>query len=81
MPRDAVVQELKRCEGRDRGLRKVESLYTNPDGSAQAILHGARSSLVDGQMRHLTHDVFKTLDEQRASSAFYEGESVKPSSF
>jgi cellulose biosynthesis protein BcsQ len=45
----------------------VESLYTNPNGSAHSILTGAPKSVVDGQMRHLAHDVMTVLDEKRAT--------------
>jgi hypothetical protein len=41
---------------------KVESLYTNPEGRAFSILHGARNSVVHRQMRHLAHDVLGVLD-------------------
>ncbi len=44
---------------------KVESLHTNPDGRVVSILHGARGSLVDGQMRHLAADVLTALDKLR----------------
>jgi cellulose biosynthesis protein BcsQ len=41
---------------------KVESLYTNPEGRAASILHGARESLVHLQMTHLARDVLKALE-------------------
>lgn len=40
---------------------KVESLYTNPSGSAHSILHGAPGSIVHRQMRQLANDVLETL--------------------
>jgi hypothetical protein len=40
---------------------KVESLYTNPEGRAVSILHGAGQSLVHLQMTHLARDVLKEL--------------------
>ena len=42
---------------------KIESLYTNPEGRARSILHGARKSLVQLQMKHLAYDLLKTLDQ------------------
>lgn len=42
---------------------KVESLYTNPEGRALSILHGAKDSAAHGQMRHLADDVMKALSE------------------
>jgi hypothetical protein len=44
----------------------IEALYTNPDGRAHSILHGARTSLVHRQMRHLGEDVLAALDAMRA---------------
>jgi Flp pilus assembly CpaE family ATPase len=44
----------------------IEALYTNPEGRAHSILHGAKNSLVHRQMRHLAQDVLATLDEMRA---------------
>ena len=41
---------------------KIESLYTNPDGCAHSILHGAPGSVVHRQMRHLANDVLGLLD-------------------
>jgi Flp pilus assembly CpaE family ATPase len=46
----------------------IEALYTNPDGRAHSILHGARTSLVHRQMRHLGEDVLATLDAMRAQT-------------
>ncbi len=40
---------------------KVESLYTNPEGRAISILHGAASSPAHMQMRHLADDVRAAL--------------------
>ena len=40
---------------------KVESLYTNPEGRAIAILQGARQSLVHRQMIQLTREVVREL--------------------
>ena len=42
---------------------KVESLYTNPEGRAQAILQGAAQSVVHRQMLQLTHEVETALDQ------------------
>jgi cellulose biosynthesis protein BcsQ len=41
---------------------KVEALYTNPDGRAQSILHGAPGSVVHAQMASLAEDVLGILD-------------------
>jgi len=41
---------------------KIESLYTNPEGRARSVLHGARESLIHRQLKHLTYDLLKTLD-------------------
>jgi cellulose biosynthesis protein BcsQ len=41
---------------------KVESLYTNPQGTALPVLTGAPNSLVHRQLHHLAHDVLKLLD-------------------
>lgn len=41
---------------------KVESLYTNPEGRAVAILQGARQSTVHRQMLQLTHEVVRELE-------------------
>jgi cellulose biosynthesis protein BcsQ len=41
--------------------QKVESLYTNPQGRAYSILHGAEGSLVQRQMHHLADDVLRAL--------------------
>jgi Flp pilus assembly CpaE family ATPase len=43
----------------------IEALYTNPEGRAHSILHGARTSLVHRQMRHLAQDVLQDLEAQR----------------
>jgi Flp pilus assembly CpaE family ATPase len=43
----------------------IEALYTNPEGRAHSILHGAKNSLVHRQMRHLAQDVLATLDGMR----------------
>ena len=40
---------------------KIESLYTNPEGRAQSILHGAAGSLIHRQMAHLADDVLRLL--------------------
>jgi cellulose biosynthesis protein BcsQ len=40
---------------------KIESLYTNPCGSAHSILHGAPGSIVHRQMRRLANDVLEFL--------------------
>jgi cellulose biosynthesis protein BcsQ len=41
--------------------QKVESLYTNPEGRAHSILHGAEGSLVQRQMHHLADEVLRAL--------------------
>ena len=43
----------------------IEALYTNPEGRAHSILHGAKNSLVHRQMRHLAQDVLDSLDALR----------------
>jgi Flp pilus assembly CpaE family ATPase len=47
----------------------IEALYTNPEGRAHSILHGAKNSLVHRQMRHLAQDVLAALDEARLRPA------------
>lgn len=47
---------------------KVESLYTNPEGRAVAILQGARHSTVHRQMIQLTHEVTKRLEALPSAS-------------
>jgi Flp pilus assembly CpaE family ATPase len=47
----------------------IEALYTNPEGRAHSILHGAKNSLVHRQMRHLAQDVLATLDGMRERPA------------
>jgi cellulose biosynthesis protein BcsQ len=42
--------------------QKVESLYTNPEGRAYSILHGAKGSLVHRQMHHLAEAVLRALE-------------------
>jgi chromosome partitioning protein len=42
---------------------KVASLYTNPEGRAYSVLHGARQSLVHRQMHHLAKEVLAVLDQ------------------
>jgi cellulose biosynthesis protein BcsQ len=46
---------------------KVESLYTNPSGSALSVLHGAQGSIVHRQMRYLAGDVLEALDASAAA--------------
>jgi cellulose biosynthesis protein BcsQ len=41
---------------------KIESLYTNPEGRAQSVLHGAQGSLIHRQMAHLAQDVLHRLE-------------------
>jgi cellulose biosynthesis protein BcsQ len=41
---------------------KIESLYTNPEGRARSVLHAARESLVQRQLKHLATDLLTTLD-------------------
>ncbi|MEM9176626.1 MAG: ParA family protein [Myxococcota bacterium] len=43
---------------------KVESLYTNPEGRAHAILQGAEQTVVHRQMRQLTREVDGALEAQ-----------------
>ena len=45
----------------------IEALYTNPEGRAHSILHGAKHSLVHRQMRHLANDVLESLEALRAA--------------
>jgi cellulose biosynthesis protein BcsQ len=40
---------------------KVEALATNPRGRVLSVLHGARGSVVDGQLAHLAQDVLALL--------------------
>jgi len=42
---------------------KIESLHTNPEGSAHSILHGAHGSLIHRQLAHLADDVLRLLLE------------------
>jgi Flp pilus assembly CpaE family ATPase len=42
---------------------KIESLYTNPEGHALSILHGADSSLVSRQMRDIAVETLLALDQ------------------
>jgi Flp pilus assembly CpaE family ATPase len=44
----------------------IEALYTNPEGRARSILHGAKHSLVHRQMRHLADDVLQALEALQA---------------
>jgi cellulose biosynthesis protein BcsQ len=53
---------------------RVESLYTNPEGRALPILHGAPASLVHRQMTHLAHDVLADLERMKQ-----EGDRAAPS--
>jgi len=41
---------------------KIESLYTNPEGRVRSVLHGARESLVQRQLKQLAYDLLETLD-------------------
>lgn len=52
---------------------KVESLYTNPEGRAHAILNGAEQTVVHRQMRQLTREVDTALEnrERRAPAPTY----------
>lgn len=43
---------------------KVESLYTNPEGRAHAILNGAEQTVVHRQMRQLTREVDTALENR-----------------
>ena len=51
---------------------KIESLYTNPDGCAHSILHGAPGSIVHRQMRHLANDVLGFLDRLESGARDFE---------
>jgi len=42
---------------------KVESLYTNPEGRAHSILHGASQSIVHRQMHQLTLEALALLED------------------
>jgi cellulose biosynthesis protein BcsQ len=69
--RDRDILALLLSESRRRGYPhfptfisrspKIESLYTNPDGCAHSILHGAPGSIVHRQMHHLANDVLEFL--------------------
>ena len=67
--RDILALLLSEIRGRGYPLfesfisrsQKVESLYTNPEGRAFSILHGAEGSLVQRQMHHLANDVLRAL--------------------
>jgi len=65
-----LVQEVRRrglplCESFLSRSPKVESLYTNPDGRALSILHGAAGTPVHGQMHRLAEEVRGVLEAQR----------------
>lgn len=45
---------------------KVESLYSNPEGRAISVLHGARGSPVSDQFYHLAREVFAALEQPAA---------------
>lgn len=47
---------------------KIESLYTNPDGTALPVAVGAPDSVVHRQMQHVAHDVLKLLDPRLPSA-------------
>jgi len=47
---------------------KIESLYTNPDGTALPVPIGAPESVVHRQMQHVAHDVLKLLDPHLTSA-------------
>jgi cellulose biosynthesis protein BcsQ len=47
---------------------KIESLYTNPDGRAHSILHGAPGSIAHRQMHNLANDVLTFLDGLEAGA-------------
>jgi len=55
---------------------KVESLYTNPEGRATSILHGAKHSLVSRQMDHLARDVLERLEGDPVAALTTTGASV-----
>ena len=46
---------------------KVESLYSNPEGRATPVLHGARGSSASEQYYHLAREVLAVLDPRPAS--------------
>jgi cellulose biosynthesis protein BcsQ len=48
---------------------KIESLVTNPESRARTILHGARGTLIDRQLAHLTHEVLEALGDLRPEPA------------
>ena len=45
---------------------KVESLYSNPEGRAISVLHGAKSSIVSEQLHQLAQEVFAALPPRGA---------------
>jgi cellulose biosynthesis protein BcsQ len=51
---------------------KIESLYTNPNGYAHTILHGAPGSIVHRQMHSLANDVLEFLDGLEESAREFE---------
>jgi len=65
-----LIQEVRRrglplCETFLSRSPKVESLYTNPDGHALSILHGAAGTPVHGQMHRLAEEVRGALEALR----------------
>jgi cellulose biosynthesis protein BcsQ len=46
---------------------KVESLYSNPEGRATPVLHGAKGSAASEQYYHLARETFALLDPRPAS--------------
>lgn len=48
---------------------KVESLYSNPEGLAIPVLHGAKGSPVSEQFYHLAREVYAALPEPSAGDA------------
>ncbi len=55
---------------------KIEALYTNSEGRALSVLHGAPSSLIHRQMRAIADDVLGLLDELASTEAEAPGESA-----
>jgi cellulose biosynthesis protein BcsQ len=55
---------------------KIESLYTNPEGRAFSILHGARNSLIHRQMHHLAADALSALSPGAALDASVQKETT-----
>jgi cellulose biosynthesis protein BcsQ len=67
--REVRGRGLPLCETFLSRSPKVESLYTNPDGQALSILHGAAGTPVHAQMHRLAEEVRVTLEALRKRPA------------